>query len=156
MSDELTEQRRRTARRHQRVGWWGLLLFLGLGIALETLHGFKIGFYLDPPNRLRRLLWTLAHAHGTALSLVHIAFAVGLIHFGHWTERRLKVASFFLIDALVLLPLGFFLGGIGHSEVDPSLGILLVPIGALLLLIAVGLIAVSASGQDSRGPTDAR
>ncbi len=156
MSDELTEQRRRTARRHQWVGWWGLLLFLGLGIALETLHGFKIGFYLDPPHQLRRLLWTLAHAHGTLLSLVHIAFAVGLIHFGRWTERRLKLASFFLIDALALLPLGFFLGGIGHSEVDPSLGILLVPVGALLLLIAVGLIALSASAQDRQGPTDPR
>jgi hypothetical protein len=122
-----------------------LLLFLSLGIVLETLHGFKIGWYLDPAHQLRRLLWTLAHAHGTLLSLVHIAFAAGLLQFGYWSERRLKLASFFLIDALLLLPLGFFLGGIGHSEVDPSPGVLLVPVGALLLLVAVALIAWSAS-----------
>jgi hypothetical protein len=155
MSDALADLRRRTARRHQWIGWWGLFVFVGLGIALETLHGFKVGFYLDPAHRLRRLLWTLAHAHGTLLSLVHIAFAVSLVHFGRWTERRLKVASFFLIDALALLPLGFFLGGVGHSEVDPWLGILLVPVGALLLLIAIALIAATASARDDRGPTDA-
>jgi hypothetical protein len=66
----------------------------------------------------------------------------------------LKLASFFLIDALVLLPLGFFLGGIGHSEVDPSLGVLLVPVGGLLLLISVGMIAWCASARDDTGPTD--
>src|SRR5205823_13348166 len=108
MSDALATQRRRTARRHHVLGWWALLLFLSLGIALETLHAFKAGFYLDPSHRLRRLLWTLAHAHGTLLALVNIAFAAGLVHFGVWTERRLKLASFFLTDALALLPAGFF------------------------------------------------
>lgn len=148
MSDALAIQRRRTARRHHLIGWWGLLLFLSLGIALETMHGFKVGYYLDPAHKLRRLLWTLAHAHGTLLSLVHVGFALGLASFGRWTPRRLKLASFFLLDALLLLPLGFFLGGIGHSEVDPSPGVLLVPVGALLLLIAVGLIACSAIGSE--------
>ena len=70
------------------------------------------------------------------------------MRFGKWSERRLKLASFFLIDALVLLPTGFFLGGIGHSQVDPSPGVLLVPLGGLLLLIAVALIAWSATGKD--------
>jgi hypothetical protein len=144
MSEPLAELRQRLARRHHLAGWWGLLLFLSLGIGLETLHGFKVGFYLDPGNQVRRLLWTLAHAHGTLLALVNIAFALGVRQFGVWTEKRLKLASFFLIDALLLLPLGFFLGGIGHSEGDPSFGVLLVPIGALLLLIAVGLTALAA------------
>jgi hypothetical protein len=146
------ELRRQIARRHHVVGWWGLLAFLTLGIALETLHGFKVGFYLDPAHQLRRLLWTLAHAHGTLLALVQIAFAAGLGQFGVWPEGRLKLASFFLIDALVLLPAGFFLGGIGLSETDPSPGVYLVPIGALLLLIAVGLIAWSASGSAQASP----
>ena len=35
------------SRLHLRVGWWALLLFLSAGIALEALHGFKAGFYLD-------------------------------------------------------------------------------------------------------------
>src|SRR3954451_9131055 len=99
---------RRIARRHHVLGWWALLAFLSLGIALETLHGFKVGFYLDPAHRLRRLLWTLAHAHGTALALVHLAFALGLTHFGRWTKRRLRLASFLLLDGLILLPAGFF------------------------------------------------
>jgi hypothetical protein len=150
MSDTLPGLRRRLARRHHLVGWCGLLVFLSLGIALEALHGFKAGFYLDPAHRWRREMWRLAHAHGTLLSLVHVAFAAGLARFGAWGERRLKLASFFLTDALVLLPLGFFLGGIGHSEVDPSPGVLLVPVGALLLAAAVGLIAWSALGPEEK------
>jgi hypothetical protein len=150
MSDTLPGLRRRLARRHHLVGWCGLLVFLSLGIALEALHGFKAGFYLDPAHRWRREMWRLAHAHGTLLSLVHVAFAAGLARFGTWGERRLKLASFFLTDALVLLPLGFFLGGIGHSEVDPSPGVLLVPVGALLLAAAVALIAWSALGPEEK------
>src|SRR4249920_1725924 len=119
MSDAPPDLLRRLARRHHLIGWWGLLVFLSLGIALETLHGFKADFYLDPAHRNRRLLWTLAHAHGTLLGLMNVAFAVGLTQLGRWDVRSLRLASFFLIDALVLLPLGFFLGGLGHTEVDP-------------------------------------
>src|SRR5258708_30227759 len=133
MSDALAELRRRIARRHHQIGWWALLLFLTLGIALETLHGFKIGGYLDPAHRMRRLMWTLAHAHGTVFALIHIVFAFGLGQFGSWTERRLKLASFFLIDALVLLPAGFFLGGVGHREVGAVPGGLLVAPRGLVL-----------------------
>jgi hypothetical protein len=145
MNETSPDLRQRLARRHHFVGWWGLLIFLTLGIVLETLHGFKVDFYLDPAHRNRRLLWTLAHAHGTLLALVNIAFAAGLTQFGRWEERPLRLASFFLIDALVLLPMGFFLGGLGHTEVDPGPGILLVPVGALLLLVGVGLVAWAAT-----------
>ena len=51
-------------RRHLRFGWWSLLCFLTLGIVLESLHGFKVGWYLDAAHSTRRLMWTLAHAHG--------------------------------------------------------------------------------------------
>src|SRR4051794_4742598 len=149
MNDTLEELRRRLAGRHYLLGWWGLLVFLSLGIGLETLHGFKVGYYLDPAHRLRRLMWTLAHAHGTLLALVQIAFAAWLGQPGRWSKSRLRLASFFLADALAVLPAGFFLGGIGPSEVDPSLGVLLVPLGGLLLLVAVGLIAWSAPGTSS-------
>lgn len=146
--NDLAELRRRTAWRHQLVGWWGLLVFLSLGIGLEALHGFKVGTYLDPEYRMRRLMWTLAHAHGTLLSLVQIVFALGVTQFGTWNVGRLRLASFFLIDGWLLLPLGFFLGGVWHNETDPWIGILLVPIGALFLLVAVFLIALSALGLD--------
>lgn len=146
MSEPLAELRRRIARRHHLIGWWALLAFVTLGVVLETLHGLKVGLYLDAAHRLRRLLWTLAHAHGTLLAVVNIAFAAGLGQFGRWGERRLRLASFCLIDALVLLPLGFFLGGIGHTEVDPSPGVLLVPLGAAFLVTGVALVASAGAG----------
>ena len=153
MNKPLAELRRRIARRHHLVGWWALLAFLTLGIVLETLHGFKADLYLDPANRVRRLMWTLAHAHGTLLAVVNIAFAVGLTAFGTWSERGLRLASFFLLDALVLLPVGFFLGGVGPSEGDPASGVLLVPLGGLLLLAAVALIARAAT-KGAREPEE--
>ena len=61
--------------RHLVFGWWCLLLFLFVGIGLEAMHGFKIGWYLDVSNETRRLMWRLGHAHGVLLSLVNIAFA---------------------------------------------------------------------------------
>jgi hypothetical protein len=143
-NDEVEELRRRLAHRHHWVGWLGLLVFLSLGILLEGLHGFKIRLYLDPSNRIRREMWTLAHAHGTLLSLVNIAFAAGLAQFGSWNAKRLRLSSFFLIDAAVLIPVGFFLGGVNPSEGDPGLGIILVPLGAALLFVAVGLVVWSA------------
>jgi hypothetical protein len=142
-----SELRARLARRHYLAGWLGLLVFLTLGGLLETLHGFKIGYYLDADHKLRRELWRLAHAHGTLLALVQLGFALGLPHFGHWTPGRLRLASFFLLDAAWLMPLGFFLGGLMPGETDPSVGIVLVPVGAVLLLIAVTLILLSTRGS---------
>src|SRR5262245_7865048 len=63
-------------RHHLLIGWWGLLVFLTMGLVLEGFHGFKVGFYLDVANETRRLLWTLAHAHGTLLALINIGFAL--------------------------------------------------------------------------------
>src|SRR5262245_39665273 len=149
-NDDVDALRRRLARRHHGFGWCGLLVFLSLGIVLEALHGFKIGSYLDPDHKVRRELWRLAHAHGTLLALVNVAFAAGLPHFGRWTAARLKLASFFLLDAAVLMPVGFFLGGLGHGESDPSAGVLLVPLGAALLFAGVGMVLWSAMTNDER------
>ncbi len=146
-NDDLTALCRDLARRHHLIGWSALLLFLSLGAFLEFLHGFKLGFYLDLNQKLRREMWTLAHAHGTLLALIQIGFAAGLMQFGRWTAGRLKLVSFFLLDATLLIPLGFFLGGLAPSEADPWVGILLVPPGALLLFIAVALIIASAWGK---------
>jgi len=128
-------------RRHLAVGWWSLLLFLSLGASLEVMHGFKLGFYLSVANDTRRLMWTLAHAHGTLLSIVHIAFAatVGLGGAGDPAWRR--AASKLLIAAGILLPLGFFLGGLVVWGGDPWIGVLLVPLAAVLLFLGVLLTA---------------
>jgi hypothetical protein len=143
-SDDLETLRRTVARRHYFFGWIGVLVFLSLGGILEALHGFKIGAYLDLAHKVRREMWTLAHAHGALLALVQVGFAASVTTFGRWTVARLKLASFLLLDAVLLIPAGFFLGGIGHGESDPSVGILFVPLGALALFAGVGLIVWSA------------
>ncbi len=133
------------SRLHFRVGWWALLLFLSLGIVLETLHGFKVGFYLDVSNSARRLMWTLAHAHGTLFSVLNLLFALSIRAMPDWRGASRTLASRCLLGALALMPLGFFLGGVFIFGGDPGLGVLLVPPGALLLLIAVFLTARASS-----------
>lgn len=128
--------------RHLRVGWWSLAVFLTLGIALEAMHGFKVGWYLDLSNATRRLLLTLAHVHGTLLALVHLAFASTLALRAPRVVPRASLASACLVGAGVALPTGFLLGGLWPWGGDPGLGIVLVPIGAGLLLIGVLLVAL--------------
>lgn len=128
-------------KRHLRFGWWSLLVFLSLGIALESFHGFKKGFYLDVPNETRRLMWTLAHAHGTFLALVHIAFGATISLMPLWEARFRDLASGCLMGATILVPAGFFVGGIIFYGGDPGLGIVLVPLGAVLLFVSVLLTA---------------
>lgn len=136
------------ARLHLRVGWWALLVFLTLGLVLEALSGFKVGLYLDVSNSTRRLMWTLAHAHGTLLSLVNVAFGLTSRVAGGWRVEARRRASRCLLGALALMPLGFFLGGLRIHGGDPGLGILLVPPGALLLFVAVFETARGLAGDD--------
>jgi hypothetical protein len=116
---------------------------------LETLHGLKSGYYLDPGHSTRRLVWTLAHSHGTLFSLINIAFALCLPRLSPVSERLLRFASRGLIGALLCLPFGFFLGGLRVFGGDPGVGILLVPVGAALMLFGVGafLLALRKGGQ---------
>ena len=122
---------------HLRFGWSGLLVFAALGVALEALHAWKVGAYLGVDNETRRLMWTLAHAHGVGLSLLQIAYAASLPLMAA-TPTPTLLTSRLLHAAVVLVPLGFFLGGVNTYEADPGFGILLVPVGALALLIALG------------------
>jgi len=139
------------ARVHLRLGWWALLVFLSLGIALESLHGFKVGWYLDADNETRRLMFTLAHSHGTLLALVHIGFGLMQVHLRAWRRGSRLLASRSLSAALILLPLGFFAGGFFVHGGDPGLGIALVPPGAFLLLFGVFLTARAASVKTGDG-----
>jgi hypothetical protein len=124
-------------RTHLRFGWLGLLLFALIGIALEGLHAFKSSAYLGVGQETRRLMWTLAHAHGVGLSLVHLGFAATLGLLREPLRARLVTASRALRWASVLIPGGFLLGGVVTYEGDPGVGVFLVPIGALLLVIAL-------------------
>src|SRR5262247_1978196 len=125
------------SRRHLRFGWWSLLVFATLGLVLETLHGFKVRAYLDVSNDTRRLMWTLAHAHGTLLALFHVVFGLTLRSGLDIAAASQRLVSNALVAASVLLPGGFFLGGVVFYSGDPGLGVLLVPVGAMSLLIAV-------------------
>ena len=125
-----------------RMGWLLLAIALPLGVTLEALHGFKVQAYLA--SETRREMWRLAHAHGTLLGILCLVAAA-------LAERHIAAAvrarSLALLRwGAVLMPLGFFLGGVLNSEGDPSLGILLVPPGALLLVVALVRVALARRG----------
>jgi hypothetical protein len=122
-----------------RFGLWALLAYLTLGLALEALHGFKVAWYLE--FETRRLLWTLAHAHGVLVSVLTIGFGLMLARTGDAAPWQRAVAGC-LMAALVLLPGGFLLGGIFIYGGDPGPGVLLSPIGGALLFAAVLLAAI--------------
>ena len=126
---------------HLKFGWWSLLLFVALGTALEALLAFHVELYKD--NQTRRLMWRLAHAHGTLLGLVHIVFALTVYCVGE--VRNWKAASRLLRAASVLLPGGFFVGGLFTFGSDPGMGVFLAPLGAVFLIVAVFQIAKGVS-----------
>ena len=82
-------------------------------------------------------MWTLAHAHGVGLSLLHLGFAATLGFLREPARVRLVAASRALRWASLLIPIGFFLGGVVTYEGDPGVGVFLVPVGALALVIAL-------------------
>jgi hypothetical protein len=143
------------ARRHLRWGWWSLLVFLTLGLALEALHAFKVGAYLNVSQETRRLMWTLAHAHGTLLALVHLGFAAAARAIPDWPARPRGAASLGLRGAGLLMPAGFFLGGVWARGGDPGVGILLVPVGGVMLFVAVLLAALASKHAPVEEPSAA-
>jgi hypothetical protein len=134
------------SRRHLAFGWWTLLVFATLGLALESLSGFKVGAYLDVANETRRLLWRLAHAHGTLLGAINVLFALTLRSTPQSAPANVSRISTALIGATLLLPIGFFLGGVVFYSGDPGIGVLLVPVGGVLLLVAIFWIARGVRG----------
>jgi hypothetical protein len=132
------------ARRHLRIGWRALLVFAALGLVLESLQGFKVAAYLDVSNETRRLMWRLAHAHGTLLGAINILFALTLRSSATPPPATPRISTA-LIAATLLLPAGFFLGGVVFYAGDPGVGIVVVPIGAVALLLALLWIARSTS-----------
>ena len=60
-----------------------------------------------------------------------------------WKPSRRETASACLVGATILMPIGFFLGGVTIYAGDPGVGSLLVPPGGLLLLFALLLTALA-------------
>ena len=140
MTLDPAEQTALYVRRHLRFGWSELLLFLGVGILLEAMHGFKVGWYLNAGEETRRLLLTLAHAHGVLLGLVNVALAATLHAMSRPDLATLRVASPLLLAASILMPAGFLLGGLQTYGGDPGPGIFLLLPGAACLASAVSLV----------------
>lgn len=125
-----------------RAGLWALCGFTALGLALETLHAFKVGFYLDVGHETRRLLWRLAHAHGVLLGLLNVCVALSARAWPELTDPR---ASRALLAALLLMPSGFLLGGVFARGGDPGASVGLAAAGGVALLFGLLKLAVRAS-----------
>jgi len=122
-------------------GWALLALFLPLGLTLEALHALKLPVYLD--SAMRRELWTLAHAHGNLLGILCLVFSALGSRAIPDDAARASIGTWLRWGA-VLMPAGFFLGGVLNHEGDPSWGIVLVPVGGVFLLVALVRTALSA------------
>jgi len=136
---------------HLRFAWISLTCFCLLGIFLETLHGFKIAWYLSPDMASRRGCWMAAHATGTVLSLLHILFAATVIQLRHWQPKSRLVASYALCSASLLIPGGFFLAGLFLRDEKPGMGIGLV-LGAAMLLLSVLLVTATKTKSSQATP----
>lgn len=128
-----------------RFGWSALALFALLGLGLESLHLIKAPAYLEV--RLRRELWVLAHAHGVLLALMNIVFGLYVARVGA-RLASLARAGYALRFGALAIPAGFLLGGIGNTETDPSLAIVLVPLGAVAVIYALSVTALAALRDD--------
>lgn len=129
----------RLVRRHLLEGWGGLFLFGALGAVLETLLAFKVSAYVRADQETVRLMWRLAHGHGTLLALLHLAFAFTLPKLDSAAvPQPAGLISGCFTGASLLIPGGFFLGGLTAIEGDPGPAVAMVPAGAALLLFALG------------------
>lgn len=144
------QQQNSFIRRHLVFGWCCVLGFILLGLMLDNFHAFHVGWYMDTNHQTRRLMSTLAHAHGTLLGGLHIAFAGTLFIVGESSTRHLRLASSSLLSVSLIMPLGFLLAGIFLLEDQPGIAIFLVPVGALLLVVSV----TATSFALWRGPRD--
>jgi len=143
--DQPGDNNRRAQLLHLRVGAAALFGFAALGVVLESLHAFKAPWYLGVAGETRRFLFTLAHAHGIGLGLVNLGLAAALPLL---PGRLPAAASAFLVAGTLLVPAGFFAGGLYAHGGDPGVGALLVPPGAVLVLMALGLVLRAALARD--------
>jgi hypothetical protein len=113
-----------------RQGWASIAVWMSIGLLLEGLIGYKIPAYLNDPQR--RELFRLGHTHGTLLGILLVVAAL-ILQRGADVPKAARTA---LRIGAVLMPAGFFIAGIWHTESDPGLAIWLVPPGALLVIYA--------------------
>lgn len=116
----------------------GIAVWMTFGLLLEGLIGYKTPAYLQ--DSVRRELFRLAHAHGTLLSLLLLGAALVCDRF----EVKISdLVTMVLRGGVVLMPLGFLLGGLWHYESDPGIGIWLVPAAAVMVVFGVVSVCIA-------------
>lgn len=121
---------------HLRLGWLLLLAGVAGGATLEAALAAKWTGLLD--DALRRELLRLSHFHAGLLGLVNLVYA-SHADAAVLSPARRRLASRAMRLGSTLLPVGFLLGGAWHPEGDPGIGVLLVPLGAIAIALAVAL-----------------
>ncbi len=120
----------------------GVAVWMTFGLLLEGLIGYKTPAYLN--DSVRRELFRLAHAHGTLLSLLLLGLALVCDRF---EVKTANIVTMVLRGGVVLMPIGFLLGGLWHYESDPGVGIWLVPIAAVMVVFGVVSLAIAFAGR---------
>jgi hypothetical protein len=131
------------ARQAMFQAWLSIAIWMGFGLLLEGFLGYKIPIYLQ--DQQRRELFRLAHTHGTFLGLVLLAAAVVIQRLNISPPRAARVA---IQLGTGLMPLGFLVAGVWHSEGDPGLAIWLVPPAALLVIFGAVAFALASRASD--------
>jgi len=119
-------------------------IFVASGIWLEAMIGLRVSGWVDHP--LQREFLRLGHAHGGILSILNIGLGWGLhrLQTPDGWARRIRLAGLF---GAVLVGLGFFVAGLTHGPTDPGPTILIVPAGALLLVMSLAATALVRPGD---------
>ncbi len=106
--------------------------------------GLRVEGWVDHP--LQREFLRLGHAHGGILSLLNIglAWAIGELHTPPAWASKVRLAAW---TGALFVGVGFMAGGLTHGPTDPGPPILIVPAGALLLLMALVATALVRPGD---------
>jgi hypothetical protein len=140
------------ARESRRLAGILLLLLPAVAFGGASLLSMIVGEapgYLD--NSVRQDLWRAGHAHAGVL------LVLALVLLRYVDEARLSspwlwVARHGVPIAAILMPAGFFLSVVTPDATEPSVLIVLVPIGGLFLVsgvltVGIGLLRGSAAGE---------
>ncbi|QQS32697.1 MAG: hypothetical protein IPM50_13715 [Acidobacteriota bacterium] len=123
--------------------WISIAVWMTLGLLLEGLLAFRSPAYLQ--DEVRREMFRLAHSHGGVLNLLLLAAA---FYIRIYSPKFPKAAMLALRLGVVLMPVGFLLGGVWHSDSDPGPGVFLAPLGGLMIIFGVVSVAVSAFSKE--------
>lgn len=119
--------------------WASIAAWMSFGLLLEGLIGYRIPGYVN--DEMRRELFRLAHSHGALLNII-LLLVVICVRMQIVTAS--KIALWALRIGVIMMPVGFMLGGIWHTESEPGIGIFLAPLGGIMVIFGVISVAISA------------